>query len=83
METVQSRSSVISKHCGTRKRILFISPEGTDAAFFTKTNKNLEDIELEGFRVAENTAVKDEKKQSRLRWLNAVNFIIWESSMKI
>lgn len=48
-----------------------------------KLTKNLEDIELEGFRVAENTAVKDEKRQSRLRWLNAVNFIIWESSMKI
>lgn len=27
-----------------------------------KLTKNLEDIELEGFRVAENTAVKDEKK---------------------
>ena len=26
-----------------------------------KLTKNLEDIELEGFRVAENTAVKDEK----------------------
>lgn len=55
--------------------------------FSLKLTKNLEDIELEGFRVAENTAVKDEKKmrkrQSRLRWLNAVNFIIWESSMKI
>lgn len=48
-----------------------------------KLTKNLEDIELEGFRVAENAAVKDEKRQSRLRWLNAVNFIIWESSMKI
>ena len=30
VETVQSRSSVISKHCGIRKRILFISPEGSD-----------------------------------------------------
>ena len=27
-----------------------------------KLTKNLEHIELEGFRVAENTAVKDEKK---------------------
>ena len=74
METVQSRSSVISKHCGIRKRILFISPEGTDAAFFTKTNKNLEDIELEGFRVAENTAVKDEKKTVTLTVVECSEF---------
>ena len=74
METVQSRSSVISKQCGTRKRILFILSEGTDAAFFTKTNKKSGGYRTEGFRVAENTAVKDEKKTVTLTVVECSEF---------
>lgn len=39
-----------------------------------KRTKNLEDIELEGFRVAENTAVKDEKKTVTLTVVECSEF---------
>ena len=39
-----------------------------------KLTKNLEDIELEGFRVAENTAVKDEKKTVTLTVVECSEF---------
>lgn len=39
-----------------------------------KLTKNLEDIELEGFREAENTAVKDEKKTVTLTVVECSEF---------
>lgn len=39
-----------------------------------KLTKNLGDIELEGFRVAENTAVKDEKKTVTLTVVECSEF---------
>lgn len=39
-----------------------------------KLTKNLEDIELEGFRVAENTAVKDEKNTVTLTVVECSEF---------
>ena len=39
-----------------------------------KLTKNLEDIELEGFRVEENTAVKDEKKTVTLTVVECSEF---------
>ena len=39
-----------------------------------KLTKNLEDIELEEFRVAENTAVKDEKKTVTLTVVECSEF---------
>ena len=39
-----------------------------------KLTKNLEDIELEGFRVAENTAVKEEKKVITLTVAECMEF---------
>lgn len=46
----------------------------SDAFSVIEADKNLEDIELEGFRVAENTAVKEEKKVITLTVAECMEF---------